>query len=256
MKPILVWLIIAALTLTGCASRQASNVSETSPDAALQAYTQLGLQYLQVGDTANAKISLQRALSLSERYAPANNAMALVFQSEREDALAERYFKRAAELDSGNAMIHNNYGAFLFAQSRFEEACKQFSKATEDPFYTSRAQSFENLGQCYRQTRQLTAAEHAYRRALDLSRNRPIAMAELADLLLEQDKNTEAAQWFNRFRELVDARRAQHTARSLWVGVRIARMERNAGLAATYGLLLRNLYPDSDEYRMFKESAL
>lgn len=251
----LIGIVLVLMFLAGCSVSETRNNPDASPEAALQAYTQLGVQYLQAGDTVNAKNSLQRAVAISDRYAPAQNALALVFQAEREFELAEKYYRRAIELEPMSAMFHNNYGAFLYSRERYTEACHEFSRATEDPFYASRAQAFENMGRCYRRLGRNDVAEHALRRALDLQRDRPYAQVALADLLLDQGNTAEAVGWFGRFREQVDARVAEHDANSLWVGVRIARADRNAGLAATYGLLLRNLYPSSEEYKLFKESA-
>ena len=253
MKYRLITFLLLILFINGCASSSTVN-SEASPDAAQQAYTQLGVQYLQAGDTVNAKSSLQRAITINERYAPAHNALGLVFQAERDFEIAERYFKRAIELEPMSAIFHNNYGAFLYTRQRFAEACHQFSRATEDPFYPARAQAFENMGRCYLQLGRLDVAEHALRRSLDLQRDRPFAQVAMAGLLLDQGNIPEAVTWYNRFRAHVDARMAEQDANSLWIGVRIARADRNPSLAATYGLLLRNLYPDSEEYRLFKES--
>lgn len=253
MKNRLVSVFLLLVLLSGCVSSRVTQ-TDASPEAAQQAYTQLGIQYLQAGDTVNAKNSLQRAITIGDRYAPAHNALGLVFQSEREFELAETYFKRAIELDSMSAIFHNNYGAFLYARQRYEEACHQFTRATEDPFYSSRAQAFENMGRCYIKLGRLEIAEHALKRSLDLQRDRPYAQVALAGLLLDQGNLVEAVSRYNRFRSQVDARVAEHDANSLWVGVRIARADRNTGLAATYGLLLKNLYPESEEFRLFEES--
>lgn len=249
----LIVIICLVLLLQGCGS-VATPVSESSPDAAQHAYTQLGVQYLQAGDTVNAKNSLQRALTIGDKYAPAHNALGLVFQAERDFELAEHYFKRAIELEPMSAVFHNNYGAFLYARQRYPEACHQFSRATEDPFYPARAQAFENMGRCYIKLGRLDVAEHALRRALDLQRDRPYSQVAMAGLLLDQGNIAEAVSWYNRFRAQVDARMAEQDSSSLWIGIRVARADRNPSLAATYALLLRNLYPESEEYRLFKES--
>lgn len=249
----LITVTLLLLLINGCVSSR-TVTSDASPEAAQQAYTQLGIQYLQAGDTVNAKSSLQRSLIINERYAPAHNALGLVFQAERDFELAEGYFKRAIELEPMSAIFHNNYGAFLYSRQRYAEACHHFSRATEDPFYPARAQAFENMGRCYIQLGRLDVAEHALRRSLDLQRDRPFAQVAMSGLLLDQGNIPEAIGLYNRFRAQVDARMAEQDANSLWVGVRIARADRNPSLAATYGLLLRNLYPDSEEYRLFKES--
>lgn len=248
---------LAVLWLSACTttSTQDYGTAGGSKEKALKSYTRLGLQYLQAGDTASAKLPLQHALELDDNYAPAFNGLALVFQTEDDSALAEDYFRKATAADPDSAMIHNNFGAFLFAAGRYQEACQELSRATDDPFYQQRAQAYENLGRCYRQLGQLDAAEHAFRRALTLSKQRPMALVELSDLLLIQNKPQAASELFSRFRELVDSKRVNHFPLSLWVGVRVARYEGDASRASTYALLLKNMYPESAEYRLYKESA-
>jgi len=247
---------LAVLWLTACstASTQDFGTAGGSRERALQSYTQLGLRYLQAGDTASAKRPLQHALELDDTYAPAFNGLALVFQAEDEPALAEKYFRKAVSADPDSAMIHNNFGAFLFNSGRYDEACQELYQAAEDPFYRQRAQAFENLGRCYRRIGESGKAEQSFRRALSLSHQRPVAMVELADLLLIRGQPRAASELFGSFRELVDARKVEYSPLSLWVGIRVARYERDASRASTYALLLKNMYPESTEYRLYKES--
>jgi type IV pilus assembly protein PilF len=159
--------LVLCLTLfTGCATSPQDNRNDVSSDAALEAYTRLGLQYLQARDTANARASVQRALEINNDYAPAYNALGLIFQFEDETQLAEQYYKDAIRLDRDSAMFHNNYGAFLYAQKRYREACNELEKATSDPFYTGRGRAFENLGRCYNQIGENVKALDAFERSL------------------------------------------------------------------------------------------
>ena len=246
--------LAAAVGLSACSSQSTQVTGGRTSQEALESYTSLGLQYLRAGDTSTAKGPLLRALEIDSDYAPAFNGLALVFQSENEPELAEQYFRKAVDADSQSAMIRNNFGAFLFGEERYQEACHQLSRATEDPFYQQRAQAFENLGRCYRRLERLDAAEHAFNRALTLSRQRPVALIELADIQLIKNQPVQAAILFERFRELVEEKRVDHFALSLWVGVRVARYEGRAGQAATYALLLKNMYTESEEYRLYEES--
>jgi type IV pilus assembly protein PilF len=200
-------------------------------------------------------MSVQRAIEIDADYAPAYNAMALIFQAEQEFELAEDYFRKALAADKTSAMIHNNYGAFLFARQRYSEACNQLQQATMDPFYAQRAQAFENLGRCYLLIDSPNEAKEAFRRSLAINGNRPIALVELSALLFEEGDIASSARLFERFRELVEQKRAEHTARSLWQGIKLARAERNVSRAATYALLLKNMYPQSQEYRLYEETA-
>jgi len=249
-------LLLSAALMTGCAGQQTgSGNAASSPQEALEAYTSLGLQYLQAGNTVNAKMSVQRAIEIDSSYAPAYNAMALIFQSEQEFVLAEEYFKKALASDATSAMIHNNYGAFLFARQRYQEACRELNQATTDPFYPQRAQALENLGRCYLLVDSTDEAQESFRRSLAINGNRPLALVELSTLLLDSNDIAGSNRLFERFRELVEQKRTEHTAKSLWLGIRLARAERNVSRAATYALLLKNLYPKSQEYRLYEETA-
>jgi type IV pilus assembly protein PilF len=231
------------------------NKNTVSSEAALEAYTRLGLQYLRGGDTSNAKSSVQRALDIKQDYAPAYNALGLIFQVEAEKVLAEEYYQKAISLDNESAMFHNNYGAFLFSERRYEEACKQLEIATADPFYSSRGQAFENLGRCLNRIGRTAEAITAFERSLKTGGRRPQALVELAQMYLEANQIANAEGYYKEFSGLVDDKRVNHSAKSLWVGILIARMNNDVSTAATYALLLKNLYPASEEYKSYKESA-
>jgi len=249
-------LLLAVTLMAGCASQTTGSGRPVSSDQdAVEAYTNLGLQYLQAGNTANAKASVQRAIAIDDSHAPAYNAMALIFQAEQEYGLAEEYFRKALAADRASAMINNNYARFLFSQQRYQEACQKLEVATDDPFYNRRDQAFENLGRCYLLSNSPEKAQEAFRRSLAINGNRPLALLELSDLLLNNGDLAGASRLFSRFRELVEQKRAEHSSKSLWLGIRLARAEHNASRAATYALLLKNLYPESQEYRLYEETA-
>ena len=247
-------IILISLFIAGCAGQEISTAEQNAPEAA-QAYSQLGMQYLRSGELGTAKSAFQRAADIAPDHAQAYNGLAMVFQLEEELQLAESYFKKAISIEPDSAMLHNNFGAFLFSQERYQEACKALARATEDPFYNLRSQAFENLGRCYMLIDRADAAEHAFKRSLKLSGDRPLAILQLAEVKLLQGELEGAIEYFDQFSELVDQKRVQHSAKSLWVGVQISRLKKSGVNAATYGLILKSMYPDSDEYRQYKEST-
>ncbi len=246
-------MVCCVALFAGCAANKAKETSDGA--SADEAYSRLGFEYLQTGDAGNAKAAFQKAIEINKGYAEAHNGLALTFQIEGDNALAEQYFRRATQLAPSSAMMHNNFGAFLFANERYQEACKELSRATEDPFYNRRSQAFENLGRCYRHLNRDDAAQHAFQRALQITANRPVSLVELSELHLEQREYAEAEKYFERYLSLVENRRVEHYAKSLWVGIRLARYNNNGSRAATYALILKNLYPASTEYREYEESA-
>ena len=244
--------LIMVLVVAGCTTKGSDSENKT---LAYEAYSRLGFEYLQTGNTSDAKNSFQRAIALNSSYAEAHNGIALAFQLEGDNVLAERYFRKATAMAPDSAMMHNNFGAFLFANERYAEACEELARATEDPFYNRRSQAFENLGRCYRLLQRADAAKHAFQRALQVTANRPVSLVELSELLLLEGNYIEAEQYFDRFLELVEKRRIDHYAKSLWVGIRLARQNRQVTRSATFALILKNLYPNSVEYREYEESA-
>lgn len=254
MKVLRLALLLTLFLFGGCAADSVRN-SVDEQGSANTAYTRLGIEYLQVRDLQGAKSAFQKALSLVPTDAEAHNGLALAFQLEGELQLAEEYFRDATRLAPQSAMIHNNFGVFLFSTKRYEEACVELARATEDPFYNRRSLAFENLGRCYRLLNKDDAAKHVFERALQIAPSRVISMIELADLLIEQGRVSEAEGYFDRFAVLIEARRVEHYAKSLWVGIRLARASGKTSQAATYALILKNLYPDSAEYKQYEESA-
>src|SRR5690606_35096664 len=78
--------------------------------------------------------------------AGAHAALALVFQTQMEPALADQHFRKALALRPGDARILNNYGTFLFEQKQYKQAYERYRQASEDALYSERSRVFENLG--------------------------------------------------------------------------------------------------------------
>ena len=133
---VLVCLLGAGCTVSG--SRSATDNQEVVARA-----VELGIAYLRQGDTLRAKENIHKALDVDPRSPEAHASLALVFQQEQEWTLAESHFEKAIALDPKNSAARNNFGAFLFAQGRAEEAIAQLQVAVSDPFYVRRGQAFE-----------------------------------------------------------------------------------------------------------------
>jgi|GEM_PF-43650 len=209
---------LLAMLLAACVREGPENPLSTSQGraAASAAYVQLGLGYLQEGETARAKVPLVKALELDPRSADAHAAMALVFQSEMEPQLADEHFRKALLAKSDNhTRILNNYGSFLYEQGRYEEAMQRFSKATEDTYYAGRSRVFENMGLTALKLNQPDKAAEYFERTLRLDPKQPQALLELAELARQQRDYGKALSYYQRFTEL-----SSQNARSLLLGIR------------------------------------
>lgn len=240
-------LFLLASLMAGCVSSGSSNPLRTSDgrDEARDAYIQLGIGYLQQGETSRAKTPLRKALELDPNSAGAHAALALVFQNEMENQLADEHYRKALSSRT-DARILNNYGSFLFEQQRYEEAMEQFAKAAEDNLYSGRSHVFQNMGMTALKLGQREQAETYFTRALRLDSRQPRALLELAVMAFEDQQYVPAKRFYERF-----SRISEHNARSLLLGVRLARIYQDRDQAASLGLQLKRLYPGTSEYQQF-----
>lgn len=194
-------LLAASLGLTGCAG-QAVQQSSTSPS---QAYTDLGVAYLERDNLPRAMTALDRALEADPRDGEALQAMAIVYQRQGETHLADEFFQRALRHDPGFTRARNNYAAFLFDQGRTREACAQLEQATSDTQYNNRAQLFANLGQCQREIGDIAAARQSLERAQAIDARAPRSYFLLAELEYAQGNYSRAWEQLQVFMRLAGA---------------------------------------------------
>jgi type IV pilus assembly protein PilF len=232
-----------ALLLLGACVTESSNMRGPAPkQEQLKAHLDLARGYLEQGSAARARDPLERALEIDPRSAEAHTLMGVFYQGEAEPDLAERHFRRALQLDPGHNIALNNYGSFLFAQGRFQEALVPLRRLARDPDYRARAQAFENLGVTELVVGNRKEAKAAFERALAFNQSLPRSNLELAQLYLASGDVAGASRHYDVFRN-----GARQTPSSLCLGIALAREIGDADGLASYQIALRNLYPDSPE---------
>ncbi|HEX8595097.1 MAG TPA: type IV pilus biogenesis/stability protein PilW [Pseudomonas sp.] len=247
--PLRAALLLCCLTmLAGCVT--SGNVDPMSTgkgrNDARQAYVQLGLGYLQQGQTERAKVPLKKALELDSSDADANAALALVFQVEMEPELADQHFRKALSSRKGDARILNNYGSFLYEQGRYKEAYSRFEEAAADTLYPERSRVFESLGMTAVKLGDRETALNHFTRALRLDRQLSRSLLEMAELSFEDRHYVPSRDYYDRFSQL-----SEQNARSLLLGTRLAKVYDDRNKAASYGLQLKRLYPGTPEYQQY-----
>jgi len=184
---------ILVFLLTACASK--APWEKTDPDKKADAYANLGMGYLDQESYNRSLREFDRALELRPRHTRALHGMALTLQAQAENELAEDYFKQVLQVDPKKTSARNNYAAFLFEQSRYDEARAEFERASQAIFYPRRAMIFENLGYvALKQGDQLAAKEY-FQRSLRLDRQRVNAHRELLRIYLDKDLAAAQRHW-------------------------------------------------------------
>lgn len=251
----LVALLCSSLLLSACVTTVESRLTrKADPQKAVDNYTQLGLGYIQQGRYDRARARLNRALEIDADYAPANNAMALLLQSEREPELAEEYFLKSIDLDSGFSQGQYHYGMFLMREERYEKACLHLNNAAQDVEYQQRGKAYQQLGLCYYRDGKIDLAISTYERMLKVQRFNAPVLVNLSTLLYEKGRYDDAQQYYNRFTRLVERKKSQHSANSLWLGVRLARVNQNKAQEKKLAEELKAKFSDSEEYKRYKAS--
>ncbi|MCE8017825.1 type IV pilus biogenesis/stability protein PilW [Halomonas sp. MCCC 1A17488] len=186
----LVAMAVVSLWLSGCAS-QSGQQADADP---AEAFTELGMAYLERGNLPRAMAALNRALERDPEDPEALQAMAIVYQRQGEREQADEMFRQAIAADPGSSRARNNYAAFLYEHGQTRRACEQLEIASRDTRYANRAQLFANLGQCRWELGEIEQARHSLERARSLDPRNPRSYFTLAALELEQGDPERARQ--------------------------------------------------------------
>jgi len=239
---------LLAVFLTACVTEvinpRASNVNT---EKALQARLKAAYLYLDANKNAAARGHLERAEEIAPKSPLVLNAWAHLFDLEGEPERAEEYFKKALRSDNNHAPSYNNYGAFLYKKERYEEALDKLQIAADNPRYAGRANAYENMGLCALRMQNVLIAEGAFKKAIKIDRALSRATLELAYIHFGKKQYEQAAKLYASRKDL-----AQPNARSLMLGIQLARIADDKNAEASYGLMLKNVFPYSQEYQAYK----
>lgn len=249
-------LLLVTWQLQGCAPAQTRSTDETGElgavegdQSAADVYVKLAVAYMQEGQMDQALKKAKRGLQLDPNNPSANNVIALLYERLGDRELAERHFQRAAKLDPKDPYIRNAYGSFLCAGERYAEADEQYMQALRNPLYKTPEVALTNAGICAGRNNNMEQAETNFRKALQANPKFPVALAQMAQISLDKGNYLSARGYLQRYLEV-----AKHTARTLWIGIQAERELGDRDAVASYEMLLRGRFPDSEEMRLMEES--
>ncbi|WP_221799848.1 tetratricopeptide repeat protein [Oceanobacter mangrovi] len=254
--------ILQHLTLISLISVLASCVTVTEgglqknkdPQKAVENYTQLGYGYLQKDRPDMARNRLQKALAIDSDYAPANDAMGLVWQIEGEYDLAEEFLKKAVALDSSFTAAKHHLGRLYTQLKQYQQAEDWLNKAAGDRYYERRANAYSDLAMNFYLQGQPIKAIDSYKEALRLSPYNADALLNISTLLFEAQRYDDANKYFTRLDRMVQKGTTRHTANSAWLGIKLATIFQDTAQAVRLASILKDDYPNSTEYRLYQES--
>ncbi len=239
--------LMLSLLLVGCASSSAGD--KVDPKQVAEANAELGLQYMLNGQYEVAMEKLKRALEHDDDNVKANHYLAELYNRVGQYDLADKHYRRAVRLANNDPALNNNYGVFLCSRKEFDEAEEQFLEALEDPVYRGRLDTMENLGICMLDKPELKKADEYLRKVLALDARRPKSLLGMARLNFLRANYLSTRAYLQRYLEV-----ERHTPETLWLGIRTERILGDRNALASYGMLLRNNFPNAEETRLYLQS--
>ncbi len=241
----LAFVVFLAMLLSAC---ETTGVRSERKAETADIYTQLGISYMREGQLDVALQKLQRAVEIDPHHASAHNVLGVVYERLGDDTLAERHFRASVRAWGKDPRAHNNYGRLLCRLGRYEEAEKNFLAAAENHLYASPEVAYSNAGNCAQRIADVVKAENYFRRALRANPKFPIALLRMAQITRVNKHYLPSRAYLQRYLEV-----ASHTPETLWLGILNERELGDRDAVASYSLLLRANFPDSEEVEWLKE---
>ncbi|WP_101757150.1 type IV pilus biogenesis/stability protein PilW [Oceanicoccus sp. KOV_DT_Chl] len=244
-------LLCSLLGLAACVTTERGGIGDKQDDVkALEYSVQLARTYIREGNWQAAKRHLKNALEIDDTSFEVYEALALVFQNTGEFELAEENYKKSIRLNGDFSRVRNNYATFLYSQKRYKEATEQLEIVVSDTLYERRAAAYVNLGRAYMQLNKLNKAEESFNRAYLMQRRNYALMYQLADVYYQLGDYPKSQQYYDAYQ----AQAKKQPAEALWLGIRLADKFDDRNKLSSFALALKNLYPTSKEYLLYKEA--
>jgi type IV pilus assembly protein PilF len=207
----------------------------------------LGLGYLKMGNTTQAKLNLEKAKYYAPNLVEVHTAFAHYYEFVGEPELATASYKEALSIKSDDANTLNNFGVFLCRQGNTEKAETVWLQAVAIPSYTQVSESYENLANCQLQHDNFQKAQTYFTKAIEHSPNNASAILRMTQLLYAKGEYFSAEQYFKRYEKA--ARR--FNAESLVTAYKIYQQQNKTKVAKNYAAMLLKMYPHSVEAKQY-----
>ncbi|WP_170246288.1 type IV pilus biogenesis/stability protein PilW [Colwellia hornerae] len=252
--------VIALLTvLSGCVTQNYENdstipvvESDSSNNEMAMTRISLGLGYLKMGNTSQAKLNLEKAKRFSPNLSQVYTAFAHYYDVVGESQLATNAYEQALSIDAKNPDTLNNYGVFLCRHEKYADAEKYTLKAIAIPTYLMVSQSYENLALCQLKAGEFVKAEKYFTKSIQHSPNRASALLQMVRLQYVIADYKTAQRYLKRYEKAT--RRFSPEALSL--AYKVFKKQRNHRIAKNYASMLLKMFPNSYQAKQYILNAL
>ncbi|HUB68539.1 MAG TPA: tetratricopeptide repeat protein [Candidatus Methylacidiphilales bacterium] len=163
-------------------------------------YNNLGLVFLQKGETDKAIPEFQEALSINPNFGAARDDLGDAFMEEGRIDKAIDQYRENIKIDPGYLVAYTNLGVALLKKGQVDEAIVQFKKALE--INANHCATRCNLGNALMQKGQWQEAMAQFQKALEINPNYANAHADLGGLFLQTGQIDEAISQYTKSLEI------------------------------------------------------
>lgn len=254
-----IFLFLSLGALSACVTHNYENDNETpilendsSNNEIAMTRISLGMGYLKMGNTEQAKINLEKAKRFAPNLTQVYTAFAHYYDTVGEPDLSSQSYEKALAINPDDPDTLNNYGVFLCRQKRYNEAEKYILEAIAIPSYILVSQSYENLALCQLKAANFVKAELYFDKSILHSPSRSSSLLQMARLQYIKSDYENAQLYIQRYEKA--SRRFAPNALALAYKVN-EKMHRER-VAKNYAGMLVKLFPNSYETKQYLLNAL
>jgi len=246
--------LLTTSTLTACVTQNYGNdkdtpliENESSNNEIAMTRISLGLGYLKMGNTQQAKLNLEKAKHFAPNLVQVYTAFAHYYDTVGEPDLAIQAYEQALSINTKDADTLNNYGVFLCRQGQYGAAERRILQAIAIPSYILVAQSYENLALCQLKAKQFDKAETYLEKAIAHSPNRASSLLQMMRLQYAKSDYKLAQTYLYRYEKST----RRFNADALALAFKIFAKQGNKAISKNYANMLVKMFPNSFEAKQY-----
>jgi type IV pilus assembly protein PilF len=239
--------VLAVWTLTACnhnppAYQRPVRTYKKEPAKAAIANMQLAIEYMKLGQLANSRECIEKALKQDSSNADVQMTAGLVYERINDMSKAERAYEAANRLGKGDPNIANTYAVFLCRNGETAAGEKLFQEVSVNPLYQTPWVALGNAGACARSHGDLVNAEKFFNHALAIRPNYTEGLLQLGNVAFDRGDAAQALEIVQRYLAVNPP-----SPEVLWLGFRAQRKLGDAVAAAVFARRVQSEFPDSEQ---------
>src|SRR5271167_1420298 len=234
--------LLAACKQTPPAYTPPVRTYQKDPAQAAVANMQLAIEYMRLGQLANSRERIEKALKEDSSNPIVQETAGLVYERVQEMSKAEHAFQTAMRLGKQDPDITNSYAGFLCRTGKTAAGEKLFLEVAQSPLYQTPEVALVNAGVCARSSGDLLDADKYFTRALAIQPNMPEALLQSGNVAFDRGDAAQALQTVQRYLAV-----NKPTPEILWLGFRAERKLGDTVNAAVFARRVQVEFPDSQQ---------